>query len=133
MFLIGQWKFMVEDDPTRIKHIFDACNEILQFTDSISKSQFKKNKILAFASIHLIEIIGEAANSVTSEFTQKYQNIPWKHIIGMRNRLIHGYFDIDLDIVWQTIKEDIPNLLKKVENIFNQEKWDKPKSGEKLA
>jgi len=113
---------MVEDDPTRIKHIFDACKEIIQFTNSTSKSQFEINKILAYASVHLIEIIGEAASSVTLELKQKYSTIPWKHIIGMRNRLIHGYFDIDLDIVWQTIKNDIPNLLKEIVNIIEQEK-----------
>lgn len=56
---------MVEDDPTRIKHIFDACKEILHFTKNTSKAQFKNNRILAYASVHLIEIIGEAASSVT--------------------------------------------------------------------
>ncbi len=113
---------MVKDDPTRIKHIFDACKEIIKFTNGTSKSQFENDKILAYAVVHLIEIIGEAASSVTSELKQKYSKIPWKHIIGMRNRLIHGYFDIDLDIVWQTIKEDIPNLLREIENIIKQDK-----------
>ena len=113
---------MVEDNSTRIKHIFDACKEILEFTKNSSKLQFENDKILAYASVHLIEIIGEAVSSITSELKQKYSTIPWKHIIGMRNRLIHGYFDIDLEIVWQTIKNDIPNLLKEIENIIEQEK-----------
>ncbi len=104
------------------KHIFDACKEILEFTNNSSKIQFENNKILVYAVVHLIEIIGEAASSVTSELKQKYSKIPWKHIIGMRNRLIHGYFDIDLDIVWQTIKNDIPNLLREIENIIKQDK-----------
>ena len=113
---------MVEDNPTRIKHIYDACKEIIQFTNNTSKTQFEDNRILAYASVHLIEIIGEAASLVTSELKQKYSTIPWKHLIGMRNRLIHGYFDIDLNIVWQTIKDDIPNLLVEIKNIINQEK-----------
>ena len=112
---------MVEDDSTRIKHIFDACKEILEFTNNSSKIQFENSKILTYASVHLIEIIGEAASSVTSELKQKYSIIPWKNIIGMRNRLIHGYFDIDPDIVWQTIKKDIPILLVEIKNIINQE------------
>jgi len=113
---------MVEDDSTRIKHIFDACKEILEFTNNSSKIQFENNKILIYASVHLIEIIGEAASSVTSELKKKYSNIPWKNIIGMRNRLIHGYFDIDPDIVWQTIKKDIPDLLRDIEIIIIKEK-----------
>ncbi|MHA1674950.1 MAG: HepT-like ribonuclease domain-containing protein [Promethearchaeota archaeon] len=114
---------MIEDDTTRIRHIFDACDEILSFTEKLTKQQFMKNRMLQLAVVHLLEIIGEAANSISSNIQQKYVSVPWKYIIGMRNRLIYGYFDIDLKIVWQTIEDDIPLLhdemkkIKKIENL----------------
>jgi uncharacterized protein with HEPN domain len=64
------------------------------------------------AIIKSIEIIGEAASKVTDTFKTKNSNIPWNDIINMRNRLIHAYFDVNLDIVWQTVKTDLPDLIK---------------------
>lgn len=113
---------MAQDDITRILHISDACNEIIQFTEKIKQSQFKNNRMLHLAIVHLLEIIGEAANSVSKELQQKYDSIPWKSIVGMRNRLIHGYFDIDLKIIWQTIQTDIPFLRKEIISLMKLEK-----------
>ena len=112
---------MVEDNITRMHHIFDSCVEILNFTEKISELQFTKNRMLHLAIVHLLEIIGESANSITSEMHQKYPTVPWKSIIGMRNRLIHGYFDIDLKVVWQTVKKDIPILHNEIKKIMEQE------------
>ncbi|MHA1746268.1 MAG: HepT-like ribonuclease domain-containing protein [Promethearchaeota archaeon] len=114
---------MVEDDTTRIRHIFDACNEILSFTENLTETQFKTNRMLHLAIVHLLEIIGEAANSLSKKITQKYEEVPWKSIIGMRNRLIHGYFDIDLKIVWQTIQTDVPLLHDEVALIIESENF----------
>lgn len=77
--------------------------------------------MLGYSLVHLLELIGEAANGITSDFQEKYSNIPWKAIIGMRNRLIHGYFDIDLDIVWETVNRDIPLLKKEIKRVIEQE------------
>ncbi|WP_371802354.1 DUF86 domain-containing protein [Candidatus Lokiarchaeum ossiferum] len=112
---------MVKDDLTRILHIYDACTEIIHFTKNITKTQFRNNRMLQLAIVHLFEIIGEAANSISVEIPQKYPSIPWKSLIGMRNRLIHGYFDIDLNIVWQTIQSDIPFLLKEIKSLRDNE------------
>ena len=65
--------------------------------------------------------IGEAAVAVSSELREKYPQIPWSGIVGMRNRLIHGYYDINLDIVWKTVKEDIPPLKVELEKIIEYE------------
>ena len=67
---------------------------------------------LSLAVVRLLEIIGEAANGLSSEFKLSRTDLPWTGIIGMRNRLIHGYFDLNLDIVWQSIQEDLPFLLE---------------------
>jgi len=75
--------------------------------------------MLSLSIVHLLEIIGEAANKVSPEFRRKYDKIPWKSIVGMRNRLIHGYYDINLDIVWKTVITDIPPLLEELKKIVN--------------
>ena len=71
---------------------------------------------LSLAVVRLLEIIGEAANGLSSEFKLSRADLPWTGIIGMRNRLIHGYFDLNLDIVWQTIQEDLPFLLENLKD-----------------
>lgn len=113
---------MFKDDLNRLQHMLDAINDILIFSKNKERIDLEDNKMLSYSLIHLLEIIGEAANKISAEFQKKYSNIPWKAIIGMRNRLIHGYFDIDLDIVWKTIDEDIPKLKNKVEKVIEIEK-----------
>ncbi|MGY5875690.1 MAG: HepT-like ribonuclease domain-containing protein [Candidatus Thorarchaeota archaeon] len=76
------------------------------------------NRVLALAIVKLLEILGEAASGVSDSFKGIHQDLPWKQMIGMRNRLIHGYFDVDLDVVWQTIHVDLPPLKEQLEDIF---------------
>ena len=76
---------------------------------------------LKHALVRLLEIIGEAANGMSSNIKEKHPGIPWKEMIGMRNRLIHGYFDVDLDIVWQTVSKDIPPLKSLLENAIDEQ------------
>lgn len=72
--------------------------------------------------VHLLEILGEAAVGISNEVQVQYKKIPWKEIIAMRNRLIHRYFDIDLDIVWETIQNDIPPLIPILKEIIELHK-----------
>jgi len=109
---------MFKDDINRLQHMLDAINDILDFSKNKGRIDLENNKMLSYSLIHLLEIIGEAANGISDEFKKKHSNIPWKALIGMRNRLIHGYFDIDLDIVWKTVDEDIPDLKKEVEKVI---------------
>jgi len=101
----------LKPDLVCIHHILDAAREILDFSDGKSRQDLDVDRKLNLSLVHLLEIIGEAAVGISDEFRQKYPHVPWKEIIGMRNRLIHGYFDIDLDIVWKTVQEDIPPLI----------------------
>lgn len=73
--------------------------------------------MLLSAIIRELEIIGEAGNMISEDFKIKHSQIPWKDLIGMRNRLIHAYFDVNLDIVWKTVSEDVPDLLKEFQKI----------------
>jgi len=108
---------MLEADVVRLKHMLDAAKEITDFTKQKTQDDFNSDRKLQLSVVHLLEIVGEAGAGVSDEAQQKYPQIPWKSIIGMRNRLIHGYFDIDLIIVYKTATQDIPPLVKQLEKI----------------
>lgn len=94
-----------------------AAKEAIQFSAGKTRIDLEKDRLHMLAIIKSIEIIGEAASKVTEEFKSKNKNIPWDDIINMRHRLIHAYFDVNLDIVWQTVKADLPDLIKALEEI----------------
>ncbi|MGA9377695.1 MAG: DUF86 domain-containing protein [Phormidium sp.] len=100
------------DDLTRLKHIRDAAMTAINFVKDRTREDLNNEQMLSLALVRLIEIIGEAANNVSLPCQTSYPQIPWRGIIGMRNRIVHAYFDVDLDIVWQVVKNDLPELLK---------------------
>ncbi|WP_414625153.1 DUF86 domain-containing protein [Calothrix sp. CCY 0018] len=103
------------DDLTRLKHIRDAAKEALSFTKNRTREDLDSDRMLSLALVRLIEIIGEAGNRVSEPCQAKYLRIPWRQIVGMRNRIIHAYFDVDLDIIWQVVTQDLGSLLIEVE------------------
>ena len=103
------------DDLTRLKHIRDSAQEALFFVNNRTREDLDRDRMLSLALVRLIEIMGEAANNVSKPYQDKYCRIPWRQIIGMRNRIIHAYFDVDLDIIWQVITQDLEPLLIEVE------------------
>ncbi len=112
---------MWKDDSVRMHHMLDAAREAVSFTQNKSRKSLDTDRKLVLALVKSIEIIGEAAANVTKESQNKYSHIPWQNIIGMRNRLIHAYFDINLDILWKTITEDLPPLIAGLEKIIPRE------------
>ena len=80
-----------------------------------TREDLDQDRMLSLALVRLIEIMGEAANHVSEPCQAKYFKIPWRPIVGMRNRIIHAYFDVDLDMVWQVITQDLGSLLIEVE------------------
>jgi uncharacterized protein with HEPN domain len=90
--------------------MLDAALEIQHYVQSATREDLNHDRKLLHSLVHLIEIIGEAATQVSDELQEKVSEIPWFVIKGMRNRLIHAYFDIDLDVVWSTSTMDIPSL-----------------------
>ena len=109
---------MPHDDETYILHILDAARKAVSFTDNRSRADLDEDEMLALSLVRLLEIIGEAANGISETFQDQHRDIPWKKIIGMRNRLIHGYFDVDHDIVWETVRTDLPPLVSELEEII---------------
>ncbi len=112
---------MGNEDRIRIRHMIDAASEALSFVDGVDKKIFSQSRILILSVIKDIEIIGEAASKISEETKMKYSEIPWKDIVGMRNRLIHGYFDVNINLVWNTTKNNLPPLIKSLKEIIAED------------
>lgn len=112
---------MQRDDMVCVRHILDAARKAMLFAQNRTREELDANEMLSLSLVRLLEIIGEAANVVPTDFRKKHSHIPWKKMIGLRNRLIHGYFDINLDIVWDTVVEDLPPLVADLEKIIPPE------------
>jgi len=89
-----------------------------QFIGGKKREDFDTDRLLLFAVLRAIEVIGEAASKVTDETQAATSSIPWASIVGMRNRLIHGYFDIDANVVWRTATEEVPSLLRALRQLL---------------
>ena len=103
---------MRADDRVRILHIRDAAEAVAEFVQGRKRIDLDSDRMLLFAVVRAIEVIGEAAGRVSEETRNAQPGVPWNAIIGMRNRLIHGYFDIDKTVVWKTATAEIPTLLR---------------------
>ena len=110
---------MLNDDRIRIQHMLDAINESQSFIEKRELDDLFEDRMLALSLIKEIEIIGEAASRITHDTKEQYPDIPWKDIVGMRNRLIHEYFDIDFERVWYTVTIYLLALKKNLEKIIN--------------
>ncbi len=106
-----------KEDIVRMNHILDAAKEAVSFAQGKTRKSLDKNRMLVLSLVKDVEIIGEAATNVSMDCRERFPHIPWKSIINMRNRLIHAYFDINLDIVWQTVTGDLPSLITELEKI----------------
>jgi uncharacterized protein with HEPN domain len=102
---------MRADDAIRLRHMLEAAEKAVEFSAGKTRADLDNDQMLVLALIKCVEIIGEAANKVSDECRQDLPAIPWADIVGMRHRLIHGYFDINLDIVWSTIRQELPELI----------------------
>ena len=104
-----------------IMEILESINKIEKYIEGLNYEQFVRDEKTKDAVVRNLEIIGESANQIPKEIQQKFSNVPWAQIIGMRNRMIHGYFAIDYRIVWDIVKIDIPSLKKELELILQKE------------
>jgi uncharacterized protein with HEPN domain len=102
---------MRREDQHRLRHMLEAARKVRQFLNGKSKDEFLADEVLVLAIVRLVEIIGEAAVNISREERDQLPQIPWKLAIQMRNRLVHVYFDVDNEIVWSTVTEDIPQLI----------------------
>ncbi len=102
-------------DQIRLRHMLDAAREARSFARDRPRQALDRDRQLVLALVKDIEIVGEAATGVTEPTRWELRQIPWERIVGMRNRLVHAYFDINLDVVWSTVQEDLPGLIAQLE------------------
>jgi len=111
----------MDRDLVCILDIPESAHAIRSFIEGVARHEFLANTQLQDSVIRRIEIMGEAAGRLSSVFRDKYPEIPWARIRGMRNRMIHGYEEIDMDIVWDTVERHIPRLISQVERLVPPE------------
>jgi uncharacterized protein with HEPN domain len=102
----------LDSDFVRVRHMLDAAREAMQFCEGRTRSSLDTDRMLARALVRTIEMIGEAASQVSKATREELASVPWSDMASMRERLIHTYVDIDLDIVWNTAEVDLPPLVK---------------------
>ncbi len=108
----------MKDDLVYVEHVLRCIEKVQGYTKTLTAQDFNENELIQDAVIRNIEIIGEAAKKISKNFKSQYQEIPWKEMSGMRDKLIHDYFGVDVDVVWKTVVEDIPYLKSLIENIY---------------
>lgn len=112
---------MRPDDEIRLRHILDAAREAQGFIRGRSREDLNQDRQLEWALVKAVEIIGEAACQMDAVSRAEVPDMPWEDIMGMRHRLVHAYFDINLDILWKTVHEDLPALIAALEPVFRRQ------------
>ena len=107
----------IRNNQDYLQDILDAIQEATKFIGDKTYPQFLQDRKTCYAIIHCLEIIGEASKKVSPSFKTKYPHVPWKQMGDMRNFLIHGYFSVDPETIWETVKNDLPDLKEKLKAI----------------
>ena len=109
---------MPQHDPqVRLRHMLDYAREAITMMTGKTRADLDTDRILGLAKLRCLEIVGEAASRIPESVRQQHPQITWAQIIGMRNRLVHGYDLVDYDIIWNTVTEDLPPLIAELEKI----------------
>ena len=112
---------MSKRDPSRLHDMLDAARKALSFVEGRSRPDLDSDEMLALALVRLLKVMGEAARFVPDEIKTEHPEIQWREIAATRNRLIHGYFSVDLDIVWSIVQNDLPPLVRQLKAIVAEE------------
>ncbi len=112
---------MEHKDLIRLNHMLDSTTAILSFVKGKRRASLNTNRLLRSGILREFEILGEAANQISKKTKDQFPEIPWKQLVGMRNRLIHAYFDTDLDIIWKTIRDYLPAFSRQLQNIISEQ------------
>jgi len=109
---------MRTDKSAFLNHILDAIKKIEKYIQGVDEEAFKKNDLVQDGVIRQIEIIGEAVKRLSDDITSQSPQVPWQDIAGMRDKLIHDYFGVDIDTVWLTVEKDIPDFKEEIKRII---------------
>jgi len=105
---------LLEADVIRLRHMLESAEQALQFCSGRWRAELDREPMLRFALLHAVTLVGEAAARVSAKSQAALPDVPWRAIVGMRNRLVHGYFDIDTDLLWSTVNDDLPVLAQRI-------------------
>ena len=105
------------EDGVRVRHMIGAAEAALGFIHERARADLDQDRMLLFALVRAVELVGEAASRVSVEGRAELPQVPWAVIMGMRNRLVHAYFDIDHDILWVTANQALPELLAQLNSV----------------
>jgi uncharacterized protein with HEPN domain len=108
---------MLRDDLVTAGQMLDTVRRIRGMVRGRSRAEFESDDVRQLAILHLIQVLGEAASRTSAVFREAHPEIPWGRMIGMRNRIVHGYDDVDPDIVWRVAADDVEQLLAALERI----------------
>ena len=110
---------MRKEDDVRLRHMLDAAREALGFVQGRNRVDLNSDRQLVLALVKAIEIIGEAAFRTSENSRAQFPEIRWEDIVGMRHRLVHAYFDINLDVLWKTVQDDLAPLIACLEQVLD--------------
>lgn len=106
-------------DEVRLRHMLDAAQKAIAFTQGHNRADLDSDELLALAVVRLVEILGEAAKNVSQDLKDQTPEIAWRQMTGTRDRLTHAYFDVNLDIIWDIVNNDLPPLVEKLEALLS--------------
>lgn len=106
-----------KDDLVYVGHMLEMASKAISFVEGLDRPAFDDDEPLRLALRHLIQIIGEAGRRVSQTFRDQHPEIPWKDIVGMRSKIVHDYFDVDENAVWDTVTRELPELVDQLEKL----------------
>ena len=107
-------------DSVFIAQMIEAAEAALEFSDGHTAKSFAGDRLVGYAVVRAIQLIGQAARGVSGELQTAHPEIPWREMVGMRNVVVHDYADVDLALVWKTVREDLPGLVERLRAILDE-------------
>ena len=110
------------NDDLYLLHMLESAQKALAFVQGKTRSDYDQDEVLQLALLHLIQTVGEAAHNISEDYQHQHPEIAWKPIMGIRHRIVHNYADIDHEVIWKTVTDDLPPLVKVLERLISPEK-----------